>query len=172
MDQVPSSKHSPDEVSASKRSPIHENVGYVADAVAEDHAENKGTDDSNDRVAALTRVETEKRLALIKAWEDNEKTKAENKAYKKLSAIGAQENTKRALVEVQLKQIEEEIEKEKAEKVEKIKNKIATLHQKAEVKRAAVEAKRGEDILKAEAAGAKHRQNGTTPTKFRRCFWC
>jgi hypothetical protein len=28
---------------------------------------------------ALTRVETEKRNSLIKAWEENEKTKAENK---------------------------------------------------------------------------------------------
>lgn len=29
--------------------------------------------------AALARVELEKRLALIKAWEDSEKTKADNK---------------------------------------------------------------------------------------------
>lgn len=80
MDEVPSSKPSPDEVSASKLSPLHESkyyyypisilnflycinynyiicfliLLYVTDVVAEDHAENKGaenkgTDDSNDR---------------------------------------------------------------------------------------------------------------------------
>ncbi|XP_017232130.1 remorin-like isoform X2 [Daucus carota subsp. sativus] len=159
MDQVLPSKRSPDQVP-----PVHE--------IAEDHAEKKGTDESFDRVVALTRVETEKRLALIKAWEESEKTKAENKAYKKLSAIGAQENTQRAKVEAQLKQIEEELEKEKAEKVEKMKNKIAILHQIAEEKRAAVEAKRGEEILKVEEEGAKYRKNGTTPTRYLGCFGC
>ncbi|KAL1830091.1 hypothetical protein ACET3Z_008503 [Daucus carota] len=168
---VPPSKRSPDKVPPSKPSPdqvppVHEN------AVAEDHAEKKSTDESNDRVAALTRVETEKRLALIKAWEESEKTKAENKAYKKLSAIGAQENTQRANVQAQLKQIEEEVEKEKAEKVEKMKNKIAILHQIAEEKRAAVEAKRGEEILKVEEEGAKYRKSGTTPTRYLGCFGC
>jgi len=40
-------------------------------------AEKQGS--SNDRDLALARVETEKRNSLIKAWEENEKTKAENK---------------------------------------------------------------------------------------------
>nr|GMC87343.1 remorin isoform X2 [Ipomoea batatas] len=56
--------------------------------------------------AALAQLELEKRLALIKAWEENEKAKADNKAHKKLSAIAAWENTKKASVEAQLKQIE------------------------------------------------------------------
>jgi hypothetical protein len=51
-------------------------------------------------------VETEKRNSLIKAWEENEKTKAENKASKKLSAILSWENTKKANIEAQLKKIE------------------------------------------------------------------
>nr|DAD18865.1 TPA_asm: hypothetical protein HUJ06_020328 [Nelumbo nucifera] len=34
---------------------------------------------SDNRDAVLARVETEKRLSLIRAWEDSEKTKAENK---------------------------------------------------------------------------------------------
>lgn len=67
---------------------------------------------------------------------------------------------------------QEELEKEKAEKVEKIKNKIAELHKIAQEKRAAVEAKRGEEIFKVEEVGAKHRKNGTTPTKFYGCFGC
>ncbi|KAK1374799.1 hypothetical protein POM88_030992 [Heracleum sosnowskyi] len=231
MDEVPSSEHSPDEVSASKRSPVHENAVAedhalnkgaenkgTDDAVAEDHAPNKGaenkgttddavaevhalnkgaenkgtddsnkyaekegTDDSNDRVAALTRVETEKRLAFIKAWEEKEKTKAENKAYKKKSAIGAWENTKKALVEVQLEQIEamtkkilaqieEELEKKKAEKLEKFKNKIAIIHQKAEEKRAAAETERGKKFLKIDEKGAKLRE--MRPRKFCGYFGC
>nr|GMC80764.1 remorin-like [Ipomoea batatas] len=66
----------------------------------------KSTERLNDRDAALAQLELEKRLALIKAWEENEKAKADNKAHKKLSAIAAWENTKKASVEAQLKQIE------------------------------------------------------------------
>nr|GMC85191.1 remorin-like [Ipomoea batatas] len=66
----------------------------------------KSTERLKDRDAALAQLELEKRLALIKAWEENEKAKADNKAHKKLSAIAAWENTKKASVEAQLKQIE------------------------------------------------------------------
>uniref|UniRef100_A0A453CFB0 Remorin C-terminal domain-containing protein n=1 Tax=Aegilops tauschii subsp. strangulata TaxID=200361 RepID=A0A453CFB0_AEGTS len=72
---------------------------------------------------ALARVESEKRNSLIKAWEENEKTKAENKATKKVSAILSWENTKKANIEAQLKKIEEQLEKKKAEYAEKMKNK-------------------------------------------------
>ncbi|KAK2989075.1 hypothetical protein RJ640_018864 [Escallonia rubra] len=119
--------------------------------------------DSVDRDAALAQVETEKRMALIKAWEESEKSKADNRAYKKLSAVGAWENAKRAAVEAQLKQIEEEIEREKAEQVEKMKNKMAKVHKEAEEKRAIVEARRGEDTLKIEELAAKFRATGNTP---------
>ncbi|KAJ1416101.1 Remorin, N-terminal [Sesbania bispinosa] len=44
-----------------------------------DHADKKDTEDSVDRDAGLARVVAEKRLALIKAWEESEKTKAENR---------------------------------------------------------------------------------------------
>ncbi|KAH0687795.1 hypothetical protein KY290_019404 [Solanum tuberosum] len=51
------------------------------------HVQEKGIDSgiqtstggSKDTDTALAKVESEKRLALIKAWEDNEKTKTENK---------------------------------------------------------------------------------------------
>lgn len=89
-----------------------------------------------------------------------------------MSAIGAWENTKKASVEVQLKQIEEEIEKEKAEYVEKMKNKLAKIQKLAEEKRAVVEARRGEDILKVEEIGAKFRATGSTPNKLFGCFGC
>lgn len=143
---------------------------FIAEKAAEHHENEKSKADPKDRDAALARVELEKRLALIKAWEESEKTKTDNKAYKKLSAIDAWENTKKASVEVELKQIEEEFEKKKAKAAEKMKNKIAELHKKAEEKRAMVEAKRGEDILKVEETAAKFRSTGIVPKKLFACF--
>ncbi|XP_073044118.1 remorin-like [Primulina eburnea] len=127
--------------------------------------EEKKTENSIDRDAVLARVATEKRISLIKAWEESEKSKAENKAQKKLSAIGAWENCKKASLEAELKKIEEQLEKKKAEYIEKTKNKIALLHKAAEEKRAIIEAKRGEDLLKAEEIAAKYRATGTSPKK-------
>lgn len=134
-------------------------------AVVEKAVEEKKSENSIDRDAVLARVATEKRISLIKAWEESEKSKSENKAQKKLSAIGAWENSKKASLEAELKKIEEQLEKKKAEYVEKTKNKIALLHKAAEEKRAVIEAKRGEDLLKAEETAAKYRATGTSPKK-------
>ncbi|KAG9441143.1 hypothetical protein H6P81_016997 [Aristolochia fimbriata] len=125
---------------------------------------------SSDRDAALARVETEKRLSLIKAWEDSEKTKAENKAIKKLSAITSWENAKKAAVEAKLRKMEEQLEKKKAEYGEQMKNKICMLHKEAEERRAMVEARKGEDLLKAEELSAKYKAKGVPPTKLFGCF--
>ncbi|KAL2998870.1 hypothetical protein AAZX31_09G127000 [Glycine max] len=133
-------------------------------------AEVKPTEGSINRDAVLARVATEKRLSLIKAWEESEKSKAENKAHKKLSSVSAWENSKKAAVEADLKKIEEELEKKKAEAAEKIKNKIATIHKEAEERRAIIEAKKGEDLLKAEEQAAKYRATGTAPKKLLGCF--
>ncbi|KAL6533150.1 hypothetical protein OROMI_027262 [Orobanche minor] len=130
----------------------------------------KKPEGSINRDAALARVETEKRLSLIKAWEESEKSKAENKAQKKVSAIGAWENSKKASLEADLKKKEEDLEKKKAEYIEKMKNKIALVHKTAEEKRAMIEAKRGEDLLKAEETAAKYRATGTEPKKLLGCF--
>uniref|UniRef100_A0A1J3JM67 Remorin n=1 Tax=Noccaea caerulescens TaxID=107243 RepID=A0A1J3JM67_NOCCA len=125
---------------------------------------------SVNRDATLARLETEKRLSLIKAWEEAEKSKVENKAQKKLSSVGAWENSKKASVEAELKKIEEKLIKKKAEYVEQMKNKIALIHKEAEEKRAMTEAKRGEDVLKAEEMAAKYRATGTAPTKLFGCL--
>ncbi|KAM7504747.1 hypothetical protein LguiB_003651 [Lonicera macranthoides] len=113
---------------------------------------------SVNRDAVLERVSTEKRLALIRAWEESEKTKAENKAQKNLSAIGSWEKSK------------EKLEKKKAQYVEKMKNKEALIHKAAEEKRAMIEAKQGEDLLKAEEMAAKYRATGAAPKKLLGCF--
>ncbi|KAK9049426.1 hypothetical protein SSX86_003648 [Deinandra increscens subsp. villosa] len=127
--------------------------------------EEKPSEGSVDRDAVLARVSTTKKEALIKAWEESEKSKAENKAQQKLSAIGAWENSKKADLEAELKKIEEALEKKKGKYIEKMKNKIALLHKTAEEKRAMTEAKRGEDLLKAEEVAAKCVATGTTPKK-------
>ncbi|GJN21697.1 hypothetical protein PR202_gb09200 [Eleusine coracana subsp. coracana] len=119
---------------------------------------------------ALAKVETDKRNSLIKAWEENEKAKAENKAAKKITAILSWENTKKALVDAQLKKKEEELEKKKAEYAEKMKNKKAIIHRQAEEKRAMAMALRGEEVVKAEEMAAKYRATGMAPKKFLGCF--
>ncbi|KAJ6972285.1 remorin [Populus alba] len=125
---------------------------------------------SIDRDIALADLEKEKRLSFIKAWEDSEKTKAENKSQKKLSAVVAWENSKKAALEATLRKMEEKLEKQKAEYAEKMKNKVALIHKEAEEKRAMVEAKRGEELLKAEEMAAKYRATGQTPKKLLGCF--
>ncbi|CAH9123548.1 unnamed protein product [Cuscuta epithymum] len=140
------------------------------EATEPEHVEEKKEGGSLDRDVVLARVAKEKKHALIKAWEESEKAKAENKAHKKLSEIGSWENKKKADIEAELKKIEEKLEIQKAEYIEKMKNKIAMLHRGAEEKRAMIEAKRGEDLLKAEELAAKHRATGTLPTKACGCF--
>ncbi|KAF8369313.1 hypothetical protein HHK36_032677 [Tetracentron sinense] len=161
-----------------------------------DSEEEKTSGGSVDRDAVLTRVETEKRLSLIQAWEESEKTKAENKAYKKLSGIKSWENSKKATVEAKLKRLSmvlpygyklsmggmfpscdiddvprmENLEKKKAEQVEKLKNKVAFIHKTSEEKKAMVIAKREEDLLKAEEIAAKYRAAGTAPKNLFGCF--
>ncbi|KAF8380269.1 hypothetical protein HHK36_027753 [Tetracentron sinense] len=134
-----------------------------------DSAENKISGGSMNRDATLARIETEKRLSLINAWAESVKTKVENKAQKRLSVIGSWENSKKVSVEAQLKKIEEKLEKEKAVYAEKMKNKVALIHMVAEVKRAMVEAKRREDLLKIEEMAAKYRATGKAPKKLLRC---
>ncbi|KAJ7952339.1 Remorin [Quillaja saponaria] len=130
----------------------------------------KSSGGSTSQDVLLAQVEAEKRLALIKAWEESEKTKAENKAYKKFSAVGSWENRRKASVDAELKQIEEKWERKKAEYEEKMKKKIAEIHQVAEEKKAMVEAKRREDFLKAEDKAAKFRASGYKPKRFFACF--
>jgi hypothetical protein len=132
--------------------------------------EEKKPEGSVNRDAVLARVSTDKRLALIKAWEESEKSKAENKAQKNLSAVGSWEKSKVATIEAELKKIEEKLEKKKAGYIEKLKNKEALIHKAAEEKRAMIEAKQGEDLLKAEEIAAKYRATGTAPKKILGCF--
>lgn len=51
-----------------------------------------------------------------------------------------------------------------------MKNKIAVIHKQAEEKRAMTEAKKGEELLKAEEEAAKYQARGLTPKKLIGCF--
>ncbi|PIN27214.1 hypothetical protein CDL12_00007 [Handroanthus impetiginosus] len=161
---------------------------------AADHESGKTIRKPEDRAdVAAARVEMEKRLALIKAWEDNEKAIADNKAFKKLCAIDAWESTKRVSIEAQMQQIEitislfeyyiliteqcaflhiEKIEKKKAEYRERMKNKMAIIHKAADEKKAFVESDRQKDFLAVEEAASKFCATGSTPKKLFACFSC
>ncbi|KAK0586302.1 hypothetical protein LWI29_004610 [Acer saccharum] len=141
----------------------------VAQEVA-DPVKEKTFEDSFDRDTMLAKVEMEKRLALIKAWEENAKAIVDNKAYKRHSAVGTWENRKKASVESRLKKFEEKLEKKRAEFAERMNNKVAEIHKAAEEKRAMVEAKRGEDVLKIEETASKFRAAGYVPRKLLACF--
>ncbi|KAG8073121.1 hypothetical protein GUJ93_ZPchr0006g43416 [Zizania palustris] len=125
----------------------------------------EGTGGSTERDAYLAKIESEKRLTLVNAWEESEKARAENRAAKKLSFITSWENAKQAEMEAELKRIEEQLEKKKAAYEEKLKNKLALLHKTAEERRAQTEAKRGEELIMAEEMAAKYRAKGEAPTK-------
>ncbi|CAL5192643.1 unnamed protein product [Lathyrus oleraceus] len=125
---------------------------------------------SLDRDIALAELSKEKKLSYVKAWEESKKTKADNKAHKYISSIASWENSKKAALEAELKKIEEKLEKKKAHYGEIMKNKIAVIHREAQEKRAVIEAKRGEEVLKVEEMAAKYRATGTTPKKIVGCF--
>lgn len=62
------------------------------------------------------------------------------------------------------------MDKKKADYAEKMKNKIAMVHKQAEENRAIVDAKRREELLKAEEIAAKYRATNQTPKTG--CFGC
>lgn len=75
------------------------------------------------------------------------------------------------IVDNLLQILQEQLEQKKAEYAEKIKNKVAAVHMEAEEKRAMVEARRGEELLKAEEIAAKYRATGQAPKKIG-CLGC
>ncbi|MCD7460477.1 hypothetical protein HAX54_043608 [Datura stramonium] len=129
----------------------------------------KSSKGSVERDTVLAQLYNDKKSAFLKAWEESEKSRVDNKAQKKLSKVAAWENSKKAHPDAKLKKLEERLEQKKAEYAEKLKNKSALIHKEAEEKKAMVEAKRGEQILKTEEMAAKYRATGKTPKKLLGC---
>ncbi|KAL5576688.1 hypothetical protein UlMin_018387 [Ulmus minor] len=65
---------------------------------------------------------------------------------------------------------QEKLERKKAEYVEKMKNNIALIHKDVEEKRTVIEAKKDENVLKAEEMAAKYPVTGIAPKKLIGCF--
>uniref|UniRef100_A0A0V0HBQ3 Putative remorin-like n=1 Tax=Solanum chacoense TaxID=4108 RepID=A0A0V0HBQ3_SOLCH len=129
----------------------------------------KSSKGSVERDTALAQLNNNKKSAFVKAWEESEKSKVDNKAQKKLSKVAAWENKQKAHLDAKLKKLEVRLEQKKAEYAEKMKNKEALVHKEAEEKKATVEAKRGEQILKTEEMAAKYRATGQNPKKLLGC---
>lgn len=66
--------------------------------------------------------------------------------------------------------LKEKMQKKKGEYAEKIRNKVGLVHKQAEEKRAMVESKRGEELLKAEETAAKLRATKQAPPKSCGCL--
>ncbi|MCO5547607.1 hypothetical protein L7F22_001058 [Adiantum nelumboides] len=124
---------------------------------------------SIDRDEALAKLNQDRTVSHVRAWEEMEKAKAANRFTKTIAKINAWENAQKAAAEASLKKAEEALEKKRAAYVEKMKNKIAAVHKSAEEQRAMAEARRGEEFVKAEELAAKYRAHGKAPKKFL-CF--
>ncbi|KAG7650409.1 putative remorin [Arabidopsis thaliana] len=103
----------------------------------------------------LVEIEKEKRLALIDAWEENEKAKAQTKAYKEFCSIESWENNMKTALELDLKEMEENLQVEKTEYSKKIKKKIAEIEKIAEAKREKIEKQKEQESIKVEKISEK-----------------
>ncbi|XP_050378227.1 remorin-like [Argentina anserina] len=121
--------------------------------------------------SGVAKVLSTNTAGLIKAWEDSEKAKLENKANKRISNVGTWERSKQASIEAQQRKYEEKLEKKKALYFEKMQNKIAELHKEAEEKRMLVEVARKEECQKVVEMAEKYRATGHAPkNKILPCF--
>ncbi|KAM3204522.1 remorin [Capsicum annuum] len=68
-------------------------------------------------------------------------------------------------LKLKLKKVEYQLEHKIDEYAEKIKNEVALICKEADEKRAVVDARKGEELLKAEETAAKYRATGQTPKK-------
>ncbi|KAH7435027.1 hypothetical protein KP509_06G045700 [Ceratopteris richardii] len=119
----------------------------------------------------LAKLNQDRVLNLIKAWEDSVKAKSLNRLGKKLAKITAWEKANKARTEAQLQELEEKIENKRASFVETVHNEIAAIHRRSEEERAVAEAKHGEETLKAAEMATKYRACGKIPRKYAMCFW-
>ncbi|CAL4942818.1 unnamed protein product [Urochloa decumbens] len=159
---TPGEEPAKDDVAEEKAPAPEESKALV---VVESDEKPAATDGSRDRDAFLSRLATDKSLSLIRAWEESEKAKAENRAARRLANVTSWENSKVAQMEAELKKIHEQLEMKKAARAEKLRNSAAAAHRAAEEKRAAAVAMRGEEVIRAEEAAARYRATGQAPTK-------
>lgn len=117
----------------------------------------------------MAKLNKDKILLLIKAWEENKKKKSFNRFSKKMAKLEAWEVGKKARAEARLRTSEERLENERAACLERARNKIALVQKIAEEQRALAEARHGRQVLKAEETAAKCRASGARPHRFFCC---
>ncbi|CAL4942819.1 unnamed protein product [Urochloa decumbens] len=99
---TPGEEPAKDDVAEEKAPAPEESKALV---VVESDEKPAATDGSRDRDAFLSRLATDKSLSLIRAWEESEKAKAENRAARRLANVTSWENSKVAQMEAELKKI-------------------------------------------------------------------
>lgn len=127
------------------------------------------TGSSLNKDLVMAKLNKDKVLLLIKAWEENKKKRSYNRFSKRLAKLEAWEVGKKARAEACLRTSEEKLENERAACIEKARNKIALVQRIAEEKRALAEAHHGRQVLKAEEVAAKCRASGARPRRFFCC---
>ncbi|QCD91646.1 Remorin [Vigna unguiculata] len=152
------------EKESDKNDPPNQNLDSPSPLLqkVEDHAAEKDSEDSVSKGDSLAYFYHGRKVKRQK--------QRTGKAYKKHSAVELWEDSKKTSIEAELKKIEENLERKKAEYVEKMKNKVAEIHRLAEEKRACVDAQKSEEFLEVEETAAKFRSRGVTPRKFFSCF--
>ncbi|KAG2262333.1 hypothetical protein Bca52824_069412 [Brassica carinata] len=103
---------------------------------------------SSNQNEKFVEIEREKSLALLNAWKENEKAKAQTKAYRELCSLEEWENNMKTALELDLKKMEENLEVEKGENSKRFKKKIPEIKKIAEAKREKIEKQKEKGTIK------------------------
>lgn len=98
------------------------------------------------------------------AWEEAERAKCLARFKREEAKITAWENHQKAKAEAELKKLEVKLEKVRSQSTEKIMNKVATAHKKAEDMRAAIAVQQAEQLAKTMDRAASVRKTGHSAT--------
>ncbi|KAL4586382.1 hypothetical protein LXL04_011018 [Taraxacum kok-saghyz] len=106
------------------------------------------------------------------AWEDAEKAKYMARFKREEVKIEAWENHQKAKTEAELRRIEVDLERMRGGAHDRLMNKLAAARHKAEEKRAAAEAKRNREAVRAEEQAGYIRKTGRIPFWVSCSRWC
>ncbi|XP_038971008.1 remorin 4.1-like [Phoenix dactylifera] len=106
------------------------------------------------------------------AWEEAEKAKYQARFKQEEIKIQAWENHQKAKTEAEIRKIEVEVERMRARAHDKLMNKLAAAKHKAEEKRAAAEATRGQQATRTSQQAEYIRRTGHIPSSFSCWNWC
>ncbi|KAJ6843475.1 uncharacterized protein M6B38_296810 [Iris pallida] len=115
--------------------------------------------------ASVRQVRKEEVESKIAAWEAAELAKVHNRFKREEAIITGWEDEQVEKATACLRKIERKLEEEKARAVERMRNDVAVARQKAEEKRASVEAKRGEKLARVLELGKLMKIVGKPPSK-------